>query len=705
MPAATTQSDPMHFLKKLHLLLVTLLLPVVIYAQILQPPEKLQPLAEHSRATAEIVTRLQHWHYERNSVFLDDHLSARILDTYINELDPERSYFLQSDIDEFNKLRDRMDDALKTGNMQPAFAIFNIFQLRLFDRLQFLETSLDQGLGKIDFKINESLMFDREHAAWPKSTAELDELWRKRFKNDVLNLKLTGKDLPAIADLLHKRYNNRINQARQTKSEDVYNVFMNAFTGSYDPHTQYLSPSAAENFNIQMRLSLDGIGAMLQAEDEYTKVMQVIPGGPADKAGQLKANDKIVGVGQGEDGEIVDVVGWRLNDVVDLIRGPKNTVVRLSILPGKAADTQQTKIISITRDKVNLEDRAASKQILEMDDYGKKYRIGVITLPKFYIDFEAAERGDPNYRSTTRDVKKLLKELVTEKVDGVVIDLRNNGGGALREVVELTGLFIETGPTVQVRNTSGRVEIHDDRDPEIVYKGPLAVLVNRLSASASEIFAGAIQDYHRGIIIGTQTYGKGTVQAKMPLSYGEITLTQQKFYRITGDSTQNRGVVPDINLPSLYNVHEIGESALKNALPWDRIRAAQFSSWPEFSGKIPRLVELHKQRAPKDPDYVYLIKTSELIEKRSADKELSLNENTRRDEKKTIEDQQLALENERRKHKGLKPISTLEDLDNKEETPADPEEGASREELPLLTETSHILVDYISLSRHQFANH
>ncbi|MBI3188220.1 MAG: carboxy terminal-processing peptidase [Gammaproteobacteria bacterium] len=695
----------MPFVYKIALLFLTFILPVALHAQTIQSPDKLQPLAEHSRATAEIVTRLQHWHYQRNSVFLDDRLSALILDTYLKELDAERSYFLQSDIDEFNRLRDRMDDILKTGNLQPAFAIFNVFQLRLFDRLQYLQNSLDKGLDKIDFNANESLQFDREQAAWPKTVAELDELWRKRFKNDVLNLKLTGKDMPAIADLLRKRYTNRINQARQTKSEDVYNVFMNSFTASYDPHTQYLSPSAAENFNIQMRLSLDGIGAMLQMEDEYTRVMQVIPGGPADKAGQLKANDKIIGVGQGKDGEIIDVVGWRLNDVVDLIRGPKGTEVRLSILPGSAADTQQTKIITITRDKVSLEDRAASKQILEMEEYGKKYRIGVITLPKFYIDFEAAERGDKDYRSTTRDVKKLLRELVAEKVDGVVVDLRNNGGGALREVVDLVGLFIETGPTVQVRNTSGRVEIHDDRDPEIVYKGPLAVLVNRLSASASEIFAGAIQDYHRGIIIGTQTYGKGTVQAKMPLSYGEITLTQQKFYRITGDSTQSRGVIPDINLPSLYNVNEIGESALKGALPWDRIRSAKFEDWPEFANKIPRLVDLHKQRAPKDPDYVYLIKTSELIEKRNAKKELTLNEAARRAEKQNIENQQLALENDRRKSKGLKLIKSIDELDNKDEAPMDPEEGASREEMPLLTETSHILVDYISLSRQQFVNH
>ena len=693
----------MHCLKKSPLLFISLLLPAVLYAQTLQAPEKLQPLAEYNRATVEIVSRLQTDHYQRYSVFLDDRLSAVILDNYLNDLDPERSYFLQSDIDEFNKLRDRMDDALKTGNMQPAFAIFNIFQLRLFDRLQFLLTSLDQGLGKIDFKADEALLFDREHANWAKNIAELDDLWRKRLKNDVLNLKLTGKDLPAITELLHKRYSNRMSQAGQTKTEDVYNVFMNAFTGSYDPHTQYLPPSAAENFNIQMRLSLEGIGAMLQPDEEYTKVMQVIPGGPADKSGQLKANDKIIGVGQGKDGEIVDVVGWRLNDVVDLIRGPKNSIVRLNILPGSAADAQQSKQISITRDKVNLEDKAASKKILEMDDYGKKSRIGVITLPKFYIDFDAAARGDPNYRSTTRDVKKLLRELVAEKVDGVVIDLRNNGGGALREVVDLVGLFIETGPTVQVRNTSGRTEKHNDRDPEIVYKGPLAVLVNRLSASASEIFAGAIQDYHRGIIVGTQTYGKGTVQEKIPLSYGEITLTRQKFYRITGDSTQNRGVIPDINLPSLYNVKEIGESALKGAMPWDNIAPTPFNSWPEFSSKIPRLVELHKQREPKDPDYVYLIKTSELIEQRSAKKEVSLNETTRRAEKKTIETQQLALENERRKKKSMKLISSLEELDKDEDANADPEDGASREELPLLTETTHILIDYITLSRQQFA--
>jgi len=564
-------------------------------------------------------------------------------------------------------------------------------------------TQLDAGIDKLDFTKNESLQIERKDAPWARNTKELDQLWHKRLKNDVLNLKLAGKDMKEIQELLHKRYNNQYKRISQTNSEDAYRIFMNALTLSYDPHTQYFSPRATENFNIRMKLSLEGIGAMLQAEDEYTKVTRVIPAGPADKAGLLKANDRIIGVGQGNNGDIVDVIGWRLDDVVDLIRGPKNTVVRLAILQGNAADASKRKIISITRDTVKLEEQAASKKVIEVDSYGEKYKLGVITIPKFYIDFDAASRGDPNYKSTTRDVKLLLKQLKQEHVAGIIIDLRDNGGGSLREVNELTGLFIKEGPTVQVRSTSGRVYVHEDDDPEIDYSGPLAVLVNRLSASASEIFAGAIQDYHRGIVIGTQTYGKGTVQAMMPLNHGQITLTQQKFYRISGNSTQNRGVIPDIELPSLYNVNEIGESSLEGALPWDRIRPAKYQTYADFSAILPRVTALHKQRVSKDPDYRYLVKTNKLIEQRRQITAVSLNEEVRRKEQQELEQQQLQLENERRLAKGMKAIKSLDELDKKDHEVSDEEPMAKNEPLPLLMESGHILVDMIHLNQPQFA--
>ncbi|MCW9013547.1 MAG: carboxy terminal-processing peptidase [Gammaproteobacteria bacterium] len=662
---------------------------------------QLTPKAEHAKTTAEIVSRLRHQHYQRTKVFLDDGLSSTVLDRYLEDLDQDHNYFLASDIEEFEKYRFLLDDAFKTGNLNPAFVIFNRYHQRISERLSHLMATLDKGIDKLKFSENDTIQVERDTAPWAKTTDELDQLWKKRLKNDVLNLKLSGKDIEKIEELLRKRYNNQLKRIEQTNAEDAYRVYMNALTLSYDPHTQYFSPRATENFNIRMKLSLEGIGAMLQSEEDYTKVTRVIAAGPADKAGELKANDKIIGVGQGETGEIVDVIGWRLDDVVDLIRGPKDTVVRLAILQGNAANNQQSKTIAITRDTVKLEEQAASKKIIDLSSYGRKYKLGVIDIPKFYIDFDAASAGDPNYKSTTRDVKKLLQELKAEKVDGVVIDLRDNGGGSLKEVNELTGLFIKNGPTVQVRGISGRIYINEDEDNEITYSGPLAVLVNRLSASASEIFAGAIQDYRRGIVVGTQTYGKGTVQAMMPLHHGQITLTQQKFYRISGNSTQNRGVIPDISLPSLYDINEIGESALDGALPWDTIRPAKYASYPDFSQLIPRLESLHKKRIEKDPDFNYLIATNELIDQRRQLKEISLNEDIRRAEKKTLEETQLALENKRRLEKGLKPVASLDDLDKKEDKTEN--KNSDDEPAPLLTETAHILVDLINLNQPQFA--
>ncbi|MDH5483957.1 MAG: carboxy terminal-processing peptidase [Gammaproteobacteria bacterium] len=652
-------------------------------------------MSEHSKTTAEIVSRLRHQHYQRTSIFLDNNLSSMVLDRYLKDLDGDRSYFIAADIEEFEQYRLLLDDAFKTGNLKPAFEIFNRYHQRLLQRLEYLTSELDKGIDKLNFDLDETIQLKREDGPWAKSTSELDILWKKRLKNDVINLMLADKEKDKIQETLSKRYTTQLKKIQQTNSEDAYRIYMNALTLSYDPHTQYFSPRATENFNIRMKLSLEGIGAMLQSEDDYTKVTRVIPAGPADKSGQLKANDKISGVGQDKDGEIVDVVGWRLDDVVDLIRGPKDTVVRLEILPGNAADSQKRQIISITRDTVKLEEQAASKKVIELSNYGEHYKLGVIEIPKFYIDFDAAARGEPDYRSTTRDVHKLLDELKAEKVNGVIIDLRNNGGGSLREVNELIGLFIEKGPTVQVKSLSGRVYINEDEDESISYDGPMAVLVNRLSASASEIFAGAIQDYRRGIVIGSQTYGKGTVQAMMPLHYGQITLTQQKFYRISGNSTQNRGVIPDISLPSIYDIAEIGESSLDGALPWDQIRAAHYQAYNDFSAQIPRLTSLHEQRIKKDPDFNHLIKTNKLINERRKTNEISLNLKTRKTEKQQLEDQQLQLENERRRAKKMAPIKTIDELDK--------EENKDHEPTPLLTEAGYILLDLINLEQPQIA--
>ncbi len=699
-------NDPnkhMKFLTAVFTLTFSLFLGLPLQASTQLQLETLKPLDEHSLSTAEIVNRLSQQHYYRNQMRMDNDLSSVVFERYLKELDGNHSYFLQSDISEFEPLRYRLDDAFRARKVDPGFEIFNRYQQRVAERIQFMQEQLEQGIGKLDFNGDDVLYLDRENHAWPQSKQELDKLWLKRLKNDVLSLRLSDKKDDDIHELLSKRYNNQLKRVQQNNAEDAYRIYMNTLTLSYDPHTQYFSPRATENFNIRMRLSLQGIGAMLQSEDEYTEVTRLIPAGPADKAGELKASDRIVGVGQGKDGEIVDVIGWRLDDVVDLIRGEKGTVVRLAIQKASAIDSSNTKVISITRDNVKLDEQDASKKILEFNNYGKPYRLGVIDIPKFYIDFDAANRGDKDYKSTTRDVKILLQELKAEKVDGIIVDLRDNGGGSLHEVNSLIGLFIDNGPTVQVRDISGRVYINQEKDNAMVYDGPLAVLVNRLSASASEIFAGAIQDYRRGIVVGTQTYGKGTVQSMMPLSHGQITLTQQKFYRISGDSTQNRGVIPDIQLPSLYDINEVGENALQAALPWDKIQPTQFNELHDFSSQLPKLQALHEKRAQGSADFRHLVETNQLIDERRSIKQISLNEVKRREEKQELETAQIELENNRRKALGLKLISSLDEIEDKlidDETSEQPADDVDDKDgpTPLLTETGNILIDFINLN-------
>ena len=654
----------------------------------------LQPDREQVIASLNVVELLRRHHY--NKPPLNDERSIQIYDNYLKLLDPSRSYFTAADIAEFNQWRTKFDDLLKSGDLEPGFAIYRRHLTRLEERLNFALAELGKGVDKIDFTIDEELQIDREKAPWAKDRAELDELWRKRVKDEVLRLKIAGKETKDIQELLTKRYKNQLARLKQTRGEDAFQAYINAFATTYDPHTTYLSPDNAENFDINMSLSLEGIGAVLQSDNEYVKVVRLVPAGPAEKSKQIAPADKIVGVAQGND-EMVDVIGWRLDEVVKLIRGPKGSTVRLEVIPASNPPSDQTsKVVTITREAVKLEEQAAKKKVLELKHEGRDYKLGVIELPAFYLDFKAFRAGDPNYKSTTRDVKRLLDELQTEKVDGVVIDLRNNGGGSLQEATELTSLFIEQGPTVLVRNADGRVDVLADENKGVYYSGPLAVLVNRLSASASEIFAGAMQDYHRALILGGQTFGKGTVQTIQPLNHGELKLTLAKFYRVSGQSTQHQGVIPDITYPDVMDTKDIGESALPAALPWDSIPPA---IKPELDPIKPFLSELkarHEQRTAQDPDFVFTRDRLTLAKKLMAETTVSLNEQTRRARQAEVEAKQLALENNRRQAKGEEPLKELEKEDEDALPLAD--DKSTPEDDAYLAESGRILLDYLGLN-------
>ena len=656
--------------------------------------DKLQPDRDEVIASLNVVELLKRHHYSKPP--LDDARSAIIYDSYLKLLDPSRSYFMASDIAEFDKWKTQFDDFLKSGDLNAGFTIYKRYLDRVKSRLDFALAELDKGVDKIDFTTKETLLIDRKDAPWLKSTAELDDLWRKRVKDEVLRQKIAGKDPKQIQETLTKRYKNQLARLDQTRAEDIFQAYINTFAMSYDPHTNYLSPDNAENFDINMSLSLEGIGAVLQSDNDQVKIVRLVPAGPADKTKQVAPADKIIGVAQGNK-EMVDVVGWRLDEVVKLIRGPKGTVVRLEVIPANNAPNDQTsKIVPITREAVKLEDQAVKKSVLNLKQDGKDYKLGVIEIPAFYLDFKAFRAGDPDYKSTTRDVKKLLTELQKDKVDGVVIDLRNNGGGSLQEATELTSLFIDKGPTVLVRNADGRVDVLEDENPGAFYKGPMALLVNRLSASASEIFAGAMQDYHRALIIGGQTFGKGTVQTIQPLNHGELKLTLAKFYRVSGQSTQHQGVLPDIDYPSIIDTKEIGESALPEAMPWDTIKAAIRPSVDPFKPYISQLKSEHDVRTTKDAEFVFIRDKLALAQKLMAEKTVSLNEADRRAQHTDIEAKQLAMENIRRKAKGEEPLKELKKED--EDAIAAEPDKTKPEDDAYLSETGRILLDYLKLN-------
>ncbi len=662
------------------------------------------PEKQHAKLSFIIAKQLQYQHYRQ--MVLDDNLSSKVFDAFLKSLDPNRNFFLASDIKRFERFRFSLDNHFRRGELDFAFDMFNIYQKRHTERLVYTLNLLENDYEQLNFNTDETLITEREDLAWSKNKKTQNTLTRKQLKNLIISFKLAGKDDTEIKELLIKRYKNQINRIKQTKSEDAFRIYINALAETYDPHTQYFSPRISENFNIQMSLSLEGIGAMLQAEDGYTKVKRLVPAGPAEKAGQLMAGDRIVGVGQGEKGEIIDIIGWRLDDVVQLIRGKKGTIVRLELIPQKAKDEHKTKVIQIVRNTVKLEEQAAKKEIIEITENGKIKKIGVIDIPAFYIDFKAAQSGNPNYKSTTRDVKHLIEELKEENIEGLIIDLRNNGGGSLQEVNSLVGLFIESGPTVQIKAADERITQLTDHDDDISYKGPLVVLVNRLSASASEIFAGAIQDYNRGIILGNQTFGKGTVQALQRLEYGQIKLTHAKFYRISGDSTQNLGVIPDLLFPALYDKEEIGESSLPEALPWDQVTHVNHYKFPLSNNVFSILKSKHNKRVQDNPDFQYIRETIARIDKKKEQTVLSLNLKVREKEYKESRQEQLDIENKRRIAKGEEPFNNIKELDDDEDIlglnddhdeEEDDDDKKDGDSYTLLLESAHILLDYIQL--------
>lgn len=679
------------------LILLPLLAPVSAEIPFVRESE-LTPGDLQHRSTRIITHIIDTYHYKKRP--LDDALSADILEAYLENLDANRSFFLQPDIDDFRaRYRHTLDDSLKQADLNPAYEIFKVYRKRVRERIDYTTQLLDR---EYDFTIDEDYLFDRRDSDWAANTEAMNELWRKRVKNDILNLKLAEKETGDIRETLQKRYKRIMNSTFQLKNSDVFQSFINAYTTSIEPHTAYFSPRTSENFDISMRLSLEGIGAVLRSDSDYTQVQSIIPGGPADLSGQLKAEDRIIGVGQDKDGQIIDVVGWRLDDVVDLIRGPKGTVLRLEVLAGGVGPAGPGKIITLTRDQIKLEEQSAQSSIIEVPD--STIKVGVIDLPTFYVDFAALARGDDDYRSTTRDVKKLLTDLEKEDVQGIVIDLRGNGGGSLAEALDLTGLFIEQGPVVQTRDASGRVEVNRDPDPSIHYTGPLAVLVDRNSASASEIFAGAIQDYKRGIIIGEPTFGKGTVQNIVDLNrftnhserdHGKLKTTIAQFYRISGGSNQHKGVIPDIIMPTATHSDDQGERSYANALPWDKVEPARFIPASAPVDTFEEVRSRHEERVENDQLFKLLLEELALIREANERKTVSLRESTRKEERDNLMQAKNKLENAMRVAQGLPPVEM--DAASVEEEAVTDEESAEDDEMSdiILMETTKILNDLI----------
>ncbi len=636
-------------------------------AEAVIPPGSLAPTERQSMVARRVGSILEQMHYSHERI--NRAMSSRVFDLYLQFLDSQHSYFLASDIAAFQRWRYSFSGMIHTGNIAPAYAIFARFQQRDRERMRYALALL---ASEPSWTVDEQYTFDRTHAPWPADPAAMNDLWRKRVKNDELSLMLAGKTWQQATALLRKRYEHVLTRIGQVSSEDVFEELMNAYARTFDPHSSYFDPRDSEEYRIQMSLNYDGIGAQLELVNDYVTVTNVIQGGPAALAGTLKVHDRITSVGQGTSGPFKDVVGWRLSDVVQLIRGKAGTTVRLQVLPAGLAPGSAEKVLRFVRNKVTLANDAAHSTVRTIKRGGRLLKIGVITVPAFYEDVAAANAGDPHYRSTTRDVRRLIEKLQMKGIDGLILDLREDGGGYLPEATALTGLFIDKGPVVQLKDTTGRIEVLNDPDKGgPVYTGPLAVLVDRDSASASEIFAGAIQDYHRGVIVGQRTFGKGTVQNLVPLDRwsqrpvnGQLTVTIGKFYRITGQSTQRLGVEPNVPLPSPIDMTQVGETSLKWALPWDRIAPAPFTAWRLQDGRsvsFKALAIAEDKRAEHDPNYRWLVQEIAADEDYSAAQSVSLNLKTREQERTRMERDELARENERRTAEGLPPLKKIAD--------------------------------------------
>lgn len=665
----------------------------------------LEPTDEQREVAVEIADSLRYSHYADTT--FDNEWSSEAFQRYLDNLDSQRLYLLESDITPYRHLEAQMADLLFDGDIDDAFALHERAKERHEARLNWLLERIDEGLD-YQFDSDERLEIDREEANWATDNSQLDTLWEKRLQNAALTLALAEQDDEQIETTLRQRYEGQLSRVQQTEAEDVFGLLMAAVTGTVDPHTSYLSPRQGESFDIQMSLSLEGIGAMLQADGEYVKVASLVPGGPADQAGVLDPADRIVAVGQEDEEELVNVIGMRLDNVVDLIRGPKGSTVSLEVIPAKAVDVTRTQVVEITRDTVKLEDQAAQSEVIELERDGQQHKVGVITVPTFYVDFDAWQAGEDDYRSTTRDVAEEINALKEEGVEGIVLDLRDNGGGALQEANSLLGLFIDRGPTVQVRDAEGRIQLYGDSDAGTLYDGPLTVLTNRLSASASEIFAGAIQDYGRGIVVGSPTFGKGTVQTLSDLSHGEIKITRAKFYRISGDSTQNRGVEPDIRFPMDIDPERIGESSLDHALAWDSVQNVQYRRYGEPENYLDTLIDRYQARTKDNPNFLYLERQTELSRQlREQHTSVSLNREQREEEMEAQEAEQLSLENQRRIALGAQPLEEWtsaqvdSDEENGSELAKEDEEDVMPAERAQVLEAAEILLDYAQLQTAQ----
>ena len=628
--------------------------------KVLHPDEK---QIEVSRQVASLIAN-----YNYKKVPIGDSLSRLIFDNYLKSLDDNRVYFFEKEVNEFKENRDLMDDQMVMGDLESAYHMFNIYLERYVNRIQFMIAQLPTIA--FDFTKNESLVYNREKLPFMQTQEEMDAYWIQRLKYDLLNLKLAGTEEAKSKETLKKRYENLLSQIAKIESYDAFQSLMTAYAESIDPHTNYFNPNNAAKFNIDMARSLEGIGATLKFENDFVMVAAVVPGGPADKSGQIAIDDKFIAVAQG-DGEFVDIVGWRIDNAIQLIRGAKGTTVRLKIV-SKGQDIANPKIISIVREKIVLQDQSAKKEIKTIQSNGKNIKIGIIDIPAFYADFKAYQAGDVNYKSTTRDVKLIVDSLKAAKVDAIVVDLRSNGGGSLMEAIDLTGLFLKQGPVVQVRDTKNKIEVGEDDDPSILWDGPMAVLIDRFSASASEIFAAAIQDYGRGIIIGTQSYGKGTVQNSIDLDqmmgegaskvigntnkFGQINLTIAKFYRINGSSTQHKGVSPDIAFPMVFSADKYGESAEPAALPWDEIKRSNYKTLANIAPIKRVLIEKHDKRMKGNKDFEYLLADIKELKLRDAETSATLNEVIAKKERDEKEAESLERDNEKRLARGLAPI-------------------------------------------------